>query len=94
VPYPSDTEAAPYDASPYGLPGRKAAPSSIPKTPISMAMTEHHFVLLYQDRVKVIRTLDDRVIYEETLDVVCSLVYARLMNAGLILTLRSGKTSK
>lgn len=35
-----------------------------------MAMTEHHFVLLFKDRVKVIRMLDDRVVYEETLDIV------------------------
>lgn len=35
-----------------------------------MAMTEHHFVLLFQDKVKVIRMLDDRVVYEEPLDIV------------------------
>lgn len=37
---------------------------------MSMAMTEHHFVLLFSDRVKVIRMLDDRVVYEEPLDIV------------------------
>ncbi|KAK2461658.1 hypothetical protein APHAL10511_006121 [Amanita phalloides] len=36
-------------------------------TPISMALTEFHFILLYKDRVIGICNLNDRVVYEEGL---------------------------
>lgn len=68
VPYPTDAQATRYNASPFAGPQEQSqAPA---EGPISMAMTEHHFVLLFKDRVKVIRMLDDRVVYEETLDIV------------------------
>lgn len=68
VPYPSNAQATRYNASPFAGPQQQV---EIPaEGPISMAMTEHHFVLLFRDRVKVIRMLDDRVVYEETLDIV------------------------
>lgn len=69
VPYPSEAQATRYDASPFGVSAAQSSDASI-DNPISMAMTEHHFVLLFQDRVKVIRMLDDRVVYEEPLDIV------------------------
>ncbi|KAF8739352.1 hypothetical protein AX14_009923 [Amanita brunnescens Koide BX004] len=36
-------------------------------TPISMALTEFHFILLYRDRVIGICNLDDQVVYEEAI---------------------------
>ena len=36
--------------------------------PISMALTEWHFVLLYEDRIRVIGLLSDMVVHEELLD--------------------------
>ncbi|KAF6767215.1 Clathrin, heavy chain/VPS, 7-fold repeat [Kalmanozyma brasiliensis GHG001] len=39
----------------------------ITKIPLSIALTEFHFVLLYQDRVMAISSLDDQVIFEEAL---------------------------
>jgi hypothetical protein len=38
--------------------------------PISMALTEWHFLLLYADRIRVIGLLSDKVVYEEALDLV------------------------
>lgn len=38
--------------------------------PISMALTEWHFVLLYEDKVRVIGLLSDKVVFEEQLDLV------------------------
>jgi hypothetical protein len=35
--------------------------------PISLLLTEFHFVLLYADRVLALSTLDERVVYEEIL---------------------------
>ncbi|CDS81881.1 related to DigA protein [Sporisorium scitamineum] len=39
----------------------------ITEIPLSIALTEFHFVLLYQDRVMAISSLDDQVIFEEAL---------------------------
>ena len=38
--------------------------------PISMALTEFHFVLLYKDRIAAICGLDERLAYEEVMPVV------------------------
>ncbi|BGP12644.1 hypothetical protein JCM10213_008782 [Rhodosporidiobolus nylandii] len=40
----------------------------VPEAPISFALTEFHFVLLYQDRVVAVDLLTDRVVYEEMLE--------------------------
>lgn len=45
--------------------GNGAAP--ITEIPLGIALTEFHFVLLYQDRVMAISSLDDQVIFEEAL---------------------------
>jgi vacuolar protein sorting-associated protein 18 len=42
----------------------------VPEIPISMALTAYHFVLLSRDRLRVIRALDDKIVYEEELDLV------------------------
>ncbi|SNX87383.1 related to DigA protein [Melanopsichium pennsylvanicum] len=41
--------------------------ASITEVPLSIALTEFHFVLLYEDRVMAISSLDDQVIFEEVL---------------------------
>ena len=33
-----------------------------------MALTEHHFVLAYASHIRAIRILDDKLVYEETLE--------------------------
>ena len=35
-----------------------------------MALTEHHFVLLYSDKICAVDILTDKVVYLETLDFV------------------------
>lgn len=36
--------------------------------PISMALTEHHFVLLYTDKICAVDILTDKVVYTEALE--------------------------
>ncbi|GAA6004427.1 hypothetical protein JCM10207_000722 [Rhodosporidiobolus poonsookiae] len=58
IPYPS-------------LPSSSSSPSSKndpPPQPLSMALTEWHFVLLYADRLVAVEVLTDRVVYDEPLD--------------------------
>lgn len=43
-------------------------------TPLSMSLTEFHFILLYKDRILGICSLDDRLAYEESLPIVCHFV--------------------
>ncbi|KAK4055290.1 tethering complex subunit [Microbotryomycetes sp. JL201] len=42
--------------------------SAGPLTPISMALTEWHIVLLYNDKLRVLELMSDKVVYEEPLD--------------------------
>lgn len=39
--------------------------------PLSLASTRYHFVLLYMDRIQVVCRLDNRLVHEEMLDLVC-----------------------
>jgi hypothetical protein len=39
-------------------------------TPLSLSLTEFHFILLYKDRILGICSLDDRLAYEESLPIV------------------------
>ncbi|GAA5923143.1 tethering complex subunit PEP3 [Sporobolomyces koalae] len=57
VPYPGDP-----------IPSRNADQDSTAQLPISMALTEWHFVLLYEDKVRAIDLLSDKIVYEEALD--------------------------
>lgn len=41
--------------------------NTVAEIPLSIMLTEFHFVLLYQDRAMGINTLDDRVVFEESL---------------------------
>lgn len=42
----------------------------VTEIPISVALTEFHFILLYKDRVRAICQLNDQIVYEEMLPVV------------------------
>ena len=39
-------------------------------TPLSLSLTEFHFILLYKDRILGICSLDDKLSYEESLPIV------------------------
>lgn len=39
-----------------------------------MALTEWHFILLYEDKVRAIDLLSDKVVYEEALELVSFLL--------------------
>lgn len=40
------------------------------ETPLSLSLTEFHFVLLYKDRILGVCILDDKLAYEEALPIV------------------------
>lgn len=42
----------------------------VTEIPISVALTEFHFVLLYKDRVRAICQLNDQIVYEEMIPMV------------------------
>ena len=46
-------------------------PTLSPEVPLSIGLTEFHFILLYHDRVVAVGNLDERVTYEELLPLVC-----------------------
>lgn len=48
----------------------------VTEIPISVALTEFHFVLLYKDRVRAICQLNDQIVYEEMIPVVRYIVEA------------------
>ncbi|KAF9056509.1 DigA protein [Panaeolus papilionaceus] len=43
--------------------------SDMPEVPISMSLTEFHFILLYKDRIVGICNLNDKAVYEELLPI-------------------------
>lgn len=43
---------------------------TVAEIPLSIGLTEFHFLLLYRDRVMGISSLDDRVVFEEVLPLV------------------------
>ena len=51
-------------------PPSEASPNDEPLTPISINLTEFHFVLLYKDRIVGICNLNDELVYEEMLPLV------------------------
>ena len=55
-------------SSPSLSPTRQNVPNTI--TPMSMALTEFHFLLLYRDRVMGISNLNEQLAYEELLPLV------------------------
>ncbi len=69
LPYPTQV------ASPSLSPTRQNALNS---SPISMSLTEFHFLLLYRDRVLGISNLNEQLAYEELLPLVYILRYTLL----------------
>lgn len=67
VPYPAEP-ATPTHLSSATFDDRGKFEMGRTEMPISMALTEWHFVLLYEDRIRVIGLLSDRVVYEEVLN--------------------------
>ena len=69
LPYPSFPPSSP----PLGV--------TSPQIPVSIALTEFHFILLYSDRIVGICNLDERLTYDERLPLVClkalSVIYLR-----------------
>ena len=53
------------------LPYPTSSGNDVPEVPLSLNLTEFHFILLYRERVVGICNLDDRMTYEETLPLVC-----------------------
>lgn len=68
VPYPAEPSSPTHVTSAYNL--GQDDDEGRTEMPISMALTEWHFVLLYTDRIRVIGLLSDKVVYEEPLDLV------------------------
>lgn len=46
-------------------------PPAPPDIPLSIGLTEFHFILLYHDRVVAVGNLNEQVTYEELLPLVC-----------------------
>lgn len=49
------------------LEGLKDVADALPQAPLALALTQFHFVLLYQDRIVAVSNLNDKVVYEEAL---------------------------
>lgn len=62
-----ETEAEDHIDAAALLPYPASTGSDVPEVPLSLNLTEFHFILLYKDRVVGICNLDDRMTYEETL---------------------------
>lgn len=57
----------PYPAMALDSQDDQGREETVAEIPLSIALTEFHFILLYRDRIMAISSLDDRVIYEEAL---------------------------
>lgn len=74
VPYPAEPSSPTHLSSGFLERDKFAEEDGKLEMPISMALTEWHFILLYEDKIRVIGLLSDRVVYEEALDLVrCAL---------------------
>lgn len=62
--------------------------------PISMALTEWHFILLYEDKVRVIGLLSDKVVYEEPLNLVSPFAVLALKVAAFFPYLERGTAGR
>jgi vacuolar protein sorting-associated protein 18 len=70
------TQLHPYPTFSNGVaPG--ASPSAA-EVPISISLTEFHFLLLYADRIVGISTLNGKQTYEDVIPLVCHAIRCRL----------------
>jgi len=72
-----ETEAEDHIDTAALLPYPAFAGNDVPEVPLSLSLTEFHFILLYKERVVGICNLDDRMTYEETLPLVCRFFHTR-----------------
>ena len=62
-----------FPVSPSISPVRKNM--DLDESPMSMALTEFHFILLYKNRLVGVSNLNEQLTYEEILPMVCIFVY-------------------
>ena len=77
LPYPAQSQAVAYAGSPYAIQSRQSAPNA--SNPISMALTAYHVMVLYPNALRVVRPLDDKVVFEEQLDLVRAIIPGALL---------------
>ena len=70
IPYPTEPPPSKPLSSQYRNEADDEDEEGRTEVPLSMALTEWHFVLLYSDKVRVIELLSDKVVFEERLDLV------------------------
>ncbi|KAM0756677.1 hypothetical protein T439DRAFT_341664 [Meredithblackwellia eburnea MCA 4105] len=68
IPYPSEPTSPTHITSMSLSPSGHEDAEGRMEVPVSMVLTEWHFVLLYEDRIRVIGVLSDQVVWEEPLD--------------------------
>lgn len=66
-----------YPATPSEDESRKL----VVEIPISVALTEFHFVLLYKNRVRAICQLNDQIVYEEMINIVSNVFQLRTLKS-------------
>lgn len=69
LPYPAMQQDSEYQDSPLDR-VRSNLAARPDEMPVSIALTAYHVLLLYPTLLRVVRPLDDKVIYEEQLDIV------------------------
>jgi len=57
--------------------------TQVDSVPLSIAMTEFHFILLYKDRIRAICHLNDEIVYEEMINLVCIVLFANSRRSSL-----------
>lgn len=65
---PSDSVADNAQLLPY--PDANGSSSAESEAPVSIAMTEFHFIMLYRDRVKAVGTMTQDLVYQEEIPLV------------------------
>ena len=67
LPYPAVEPADGVNPSHYRQSTASSIGGAMAEIPLSIALTEFHFILLYQDRVMALNSLDDQVVFQEAL---------------------------
>ena len=86
LPYPPPfnvTSPAPSLSSPNTAP-----PASLPEVPVSIVLTEFHFISLFNERISSVSTLDSKTDYEEIIPLVCLALYYSNVTDSTVETLR------
>lgn len=70
VPYPSEPTAATHLNQSAFTSGEHSGEDEGNEIPLSMALTEWNMILLYEDRIRIVGLLSDKVVFEELLELV------------------------